>query len=59
MTKKKTLNVALIGQAFMGRAHSNAWNQVGKFFQAPLEVVLHTVCARNKATLANFAARWG
>ena len=26
------LNVALIGYAFMGRAHSNAYRQVGRFF---------------------------
>ena len=29
---KKTLNVALIGGGFMGKAHSNAWLKVGKFF---------------------------
>ena len=37
------INVALIGQGFMGRTHSNAWGQVGKFFQAPLTPVMHTV----------------
>ena len=26
---KKKLNVAMIGYDFMGRAHSNAWRQVG------------------------------
>ena len=26
------INVALIGYAFMGRAHSNAYRQVGPFF---------------------------
>ena len=25
---KKTLNVAMIGGGFMGRAHSNAWKKV-------------------------------
>ena len=33
----KTLNVALIGQGFMGRTHSNAWGQVNKFFQPPVK----------------------
>jgi len=56
---RKEVNVALIGQAFMGRAHSNAWGQVNRFFNAPLSARLHTVCARNKATLAAFASRWG
>ena len=31
-----TINVALIGQGFMGRTHSNAWGQVAKFFKPPL-----------------------
>ena len=31
------LNVALIGQGFMGRTHSNAWGQVAKFFKPPLQ----------------------
>ena len=30
------INVALIGQGFMGRSHSNAWGQVAKFFKPPL-----------------------
>ncbi|TPW73421.1 Gfo/Idh/MocA family protein [Schumannella sp. 10F1B-5-1] len=29
------LRVALIGYAFMGRAHSNAWRQVASFFDVP------------------------
>lgn len=53
------LNVALIGQKFMGRAHSNAWGQVGRFFELPRPVVLAAVAARNTAELAPFAARWG
>ena len=39
----KTINVALIGQGFMGRSHSNAWGQVAKFFKPPLKPVMHTV----------------
>ena len=31
-----SINVALIGQGFMGRTHSNAWGQVNKFFKPPL-----------------------
>ena len=37
------LNVAMIGYQFMGRAHSNAWRQVGRFFDLPLQPVLHTI----------------
>ena len=59
MSRKKHVNVALIGQAFMGRAHSNAWNQVGKFFDPPVTPLLHTICDINKDSLASFASTWG
>jgi predicted dehydrogenase len=32
---KRKVNVAMIGYDFMGRTHSNAWRQVGRFFQEP------------------------
>ena len=54
-----TLNVALIGQRFMGRAHSNAWSQANKFFHLPKRVVLHGVAARDALELEPFAARFG
>ena len=31
----RPLRVAMIGYAFMGRAHSNAWATVGSFFEVP------------------------
>ena len=31
-----SINVALIGYAFMGKAHSNAYRQVGPFFSPRL-----------------------
>jgi predicted dehydrogenase len=55
----KNLNVALIGQAFMGRTHSNAYRQVSRFFDAPLNPVMHTIAGRNAKTLAPFAAEQG
>lgn len=55
----KPIQIALIGQKFMGRAHSNAWTQVGHFFDLPRTVALHTIAARDQAELAPFAARWG
>ena len=30
----QSINVALIGQGFMGRSHSNAWGQVARFLNA-------------------------
>jgi predicted dehydrogenase len=55
----ETCNVALIGTKFMGRAHSNAYLKVGKFFDLPTQPVMHTVCARNEAELKEFASTWG
>ena len=55
----KTCNVALIGSKFMGRAHSNAYLKVAKFFDLPLEPVMHTIAARDGDELKAFAARWG
>jgi len=54
-----TINVALIGSKFMGRAHSNAWLNVAKFFDVDPRPVMHSVVGRNAADLEAFAARWG
>ncbi len=53
------INVALLGSKFMGRAHSNAWSQVGRFFDPDPPVSLHTVVARDPVELASFAQTWG
>ena len=52
-------NIALIGTKFMGRAHSNAYLKVNKFFDLPCKPVMHTVAARNQEELKIFADRWG
>ncbi len=55
----ETVNVALIGQGFMGRSHSNAWGQVAKFFQPPLKPVMHTVFGQPEENPQAFAENWG
>ncbi|MFN4242623.1 MAG: Gfo/Idh/MocA family protein [Tepidisphaerales bacterium] len=59
MSSKPTLNVCLVGQKFMGRTHSNAYLKVAKFFDVPLEPVMHTIAGRDAAELEAFARRWG
>ncbi|GAB4128812.1 MAG: Gfo/Idh/MocA family oxidoreductase [Thermogutta sp.] len=54
-----TINVALIGQGFMGRSHSNAWGQVAKFFKPPIKPVMHTVFGQPEENPQAFAANWG
>jgi len=54
---KKTLNVAVIGGGFMGKAHSNAWNKVTKFFDVDYEINLK-VLVGNKAPVEKLATAW-
>ena len=55
----KPLNIGLIGYGFMGRAHSNAYRQVNKFFELEHQPVLKAVCARKEDKLEVFAENWG
>lgn len=55
----KTVNVAIIGHKFMGKAHSNAWANVNKFFDAPLRPVLKVACGRDEKGTREFADTWG
>jgi predicted dehydrogenase len=41
------INVALIGYAFMGRAHSNAYRQVGPFFSPKRAPRMKVICGRD------------
>jgi predicted dehydrogenase len=59
MAKSKAINIGLIGHAFMGRAHSNAWTQVQRFFSPAATPIMHTVCGRNVEATREFAAKWG
>ncbi len=52
-------NVALLGQKFMGRAHSNAYFKADRFFNLPVRPVLHTIAGLDLISLAPFADRWG
>jgi predicted dehydrogenase len=56
---KKPLRVGMIGYGFMGRAHSNAYKQVGQFFPSQHQVVLQAACARNAGEIQKFADQWG
>ncbi len=55
----KELRIAIVGHRFMGRAHSNAWNQVSRFFDPALKPVLRVACGRERNDLQAFADRWG
>ena len=53
-----TCNIALLGQKFMGRAHSNAYLKAAKFFNVPIEPIMHTIVGLDLIALAPFANRW-
>jgi predicted dehydrogenase len=53
------INVALIGYQFMGKAHSNAFRQVRRFFPGKLEPRLKVICGRNRAALEAAASQFG
>jgi len=53
-----TLNVAMVGNGFIARAHSNAFHQVGHFFDTPFHLHTKVVCGRNPSKLEAFARQW-
>lgn len=55
----KPLRIGMIGYGFMGRAHSNAYRQVSKFFEVEHQPVLQACCARNEEKIKAFAENWG
>ncbi|MFK7741390.1 MAG: Gfo/Idh/MocA family protein [Planctomycetota bacterium] len=53
------LNIAMVGHAFMGRAHSNAYRQVNRFFDLPVQVVPKVIVGRDKKRASAAAAKLG
>jgi len=58
MSKAK-LNVAMIGSGFIANVHSNAFRQVGHFFDIPYDVGCKVICGRTPSKLEKTASRWG
>ena len=60
MAAKRPLRIGLVGYQFMGKAHSNAYRQVGKFFpEVEFEPVLAALCGRNEDKVKAAAERFG
>jgi predicted dehydrogenase len=53
------VNVALIGYAFMGRAHSNAYRQVTPFFSPRLTPRMRVLCGRTRPAVDRAARQLG
>ena len=53
------LGVGMVGYAFMGAAHSQAWRTAGRFFDLPLAPRLSVLCGRDRAKVGTAAGRLG
>ncbi|ACZ90905.1 Gfo/Idh/MocA family protein [Streptosporangium roseum] len=45
---RPTLGIGMVGYAFMGRVHSQAWRSVGAFFDLPVRPVMAALGGRSK-----------
>jgi len=53
------LGIGMVGYEFMGRAHSQAWRTVGRFFDLPFTPRMAAICGRNRVLVAAAADRLG
>ena len=54
-----SLGVGMVGYAFMGAAHSQAWRTAPHAFDLPLRPVLAALCGRDRAATEAAAQRYG
>lgn len=55
----RTMNVAIIGTKFMGKAHSNAWLNSPHFFDMGIKPVLKVAVGTDAEATRKFADNWG
>src|SRR5690349_19435342 len=53
------LRVGMVGYAFMGAAHSQAWRTVNHAFDLPLSARMSVVCGRDENKVAAAATKLG
>lgn len=56
---KDTINVGLIGYKFMGKAHSNAFQRIGMFFEPSRKIVMKAICGRDESWVKESAQKFG
>ena len=59
MSQVPSIGVGMVGYAFMGRAHSQAWQAVSRAFDPPLRPRLAAICGRDEAATRAAADRLG
>lgn len=58
-TTDKELRVGMVGYAFMGAAHSQAWRTVNRVFDLPTRARMALICGRDTGKVADAADRLG
>ena len=53
------IGVGLVGYGFMGKVHSNAYRQVGRFFEVDPAPVMRAICGRDEAAVSEAATDLG
>jgi len=59
MTDRPPVRVAVIGQGFMGKAHSLGWLRAARLERTRLQPVLSVLCGRDQAALRRNGALYG
>ncbi|MCZ7418413.1 Gfo/Idh/MocA family oxidoreductase [Verrucosispora sp. WMMA2121] len=58
-TTNNELRVGMVGYAFMGAAHSQAWRTVNRVYDLPARARMALICGRDSAKVAEAADRLG
>ncbi|MBB2914011.1 putative dehydrogenase [Streptosporangium becharense] len=56
---RPTLGIGMVGYAFMGRVHSQAWRSVSAFFDLPVRPSMNALCGRSAEATARAAGTLG
>ena len=59
MSSTGQVRVGMVGSAFMGAAHSQAWASAGRFFDLPLDPAMRALCGRDETAVAAAATKLG
>jgi len=56
---KKSLGVGQVGYKFMGKAHSNAYQRIGMFFDPSIKIEMKALCGRDEEWVKQAAEKFG
>ena len=59
MAMSRQINVGIVGTAFMGKAHSNAYLDVSHYFKLPSQPIMRAACDSNPESLDALVHQYG